>query len=249
MIFYFTGTGNSLSVAKQVQSPGEHLIDMGKARWKPELVYDLAPGEKVGFVFPVYFYGLPDTVRQFVSMVKLSAVPSYIYTIITCGGSIGGAGQMLGDLLQKQGYRLNCVYQVKMPDNYVLLYDAPSEEQAQKVLKDSEQKIRSFPGSIENLHSDGYPANLAARAKTAILYPWYDRTRKTAKFHADGTCTGCGACAARCPAKAIVIEDGKPKWVKERCDHCLACVRCGSVFYGKRPTGIRYIHPDLLKKG
>ncbi|MGN1083249.1 MAG: 4Fe-4S dicluster domain-containing protein, partial [Candidatus Avispirillum sp.] len=43
-------------------------------------------------------------------------------------------------------------------------------------------------------------------------------------------CTGCGACAASCPAKCIVMKpDGDGFLYPEVGDDCLGCERCTNV--------------------
>ncbi len=54
MIFYFSGTGNSLWVARQLQEslqePLYKLVDVLSS----DQVYALGEEERLGFVFPVY---------------------------------------------------------------------------------------------------------------------------------------------------------------------------------------------------
>lgn len=60
MIFYFTGTGNSLQVAKNIGNcQGEELISISSLMCKEKEFYEfsLENTEKVGFVFPVYAWG------------------------------------------------------------------------------------------------------------------------------------------------------------------------------------------------
>lgn len=71
MIFYFSGTGNSAWVARQLaEGQNEELlsiameIDRNKA-------YKLKEGEKVGFVFPVYAWAVPAIVLRFYSSAKV----------------------------------------------------------------------------------------------------------------------------------------------------------------------------------
>ena len=71
MIFYFSGTGNSAWVARQLaEGQNEELlsiameIDRNKA-------YKLKEGEKVGFVFPVYAWGPPQDSTSFYSSAKV----------------------------------------------------------------------------------------------------------------------------------------------------------------------------------
>ena len=55
MIFYFTGTGNSLFAAKALADEGEEIISIIDALHSKAFQYTLADNEKLGFVFPVYF--------------------------------------------------------------------------------------------------------------------------------------------------------------------------------------------------
>lgn len=249
MIFYYSGTGNSLYAAKQLKQENEQLISVAKAVQEEQFTYALDDGENVGFVFPVYFYGLPNTVLNFAKRVRFVQKPAYVYCVITCGGSIAGAGHLLKTALETNGIALRAVYKLKMPDNYVLLYDVTTQEEEKPILEAAQQKLEEIRGSIALRRFAGANASLAARVQTAAIYPMYERSRKTAKFYVTEDCTGCGACAARCPVNAIEMVDGKPVWVKEKCDQCLACIRCNAVQFGKRTVGkYRYMHPQLRKK-
>ena len=73
MIFYFTGTGNSLMAAKAAAVEGERLINMADAKKKKDFRYELRDSERVGFVFSVYCYTLPDVVLDFVRSLDISA--------------------------------------------------------------------------------------------------------------------------------------------------------------------------------
>ena len=82
-IFYFTGTGNSLKVAKDIAAgfEGASVIPIAA---NIEKATDLAPQGTVGFVFPVYYCGLPQIVYEFISLIDLSAA-SYAYVACTYG--------------------------------------------------------------------------------------------------------------------------------------------------------------------
>lgn len=93
MIFYFSGTGNSLYVARKLQEiDGSELIDIADALNKKRFNYNVKENEKIGFIFPVYFYGLPNLVTEFVDKLKIeSDKEPFIYSVITCGSAIGNA--------------------------------------------------------------------------------------------------------------------------------------------------------------
>ena len=154
---------------------------------------------------------------------------------------------MLSSLLAGRGLRLDAVFTVKMPINYVLLFRIPEEGKRERILSDAENTLAAIKNSIRNRRTAGIPSSLPARAASRLMYPIYSKGRKTAKFHTDDQCIGCGVCVGRCPAKAMVMEDGRPKWISERCIHCMACIRCGAVQYGSMTKGKkRYTNP-LLK--
>ena len=62
MIFYFTGTGNSLFAARTLAHDGEDVISMIDAVRGKAFRYTLKENEPLGFVFPVYFYTVSDPV-------------------------------------------------------------------------------------------------------------------------------------------------------------------------------------------
>ena len=65
MIFYFTGTGNSLYAARKLADEGEQIVSIVEALRSKAFHYTLSEGEKLGFVFPVYFYRCPVSAIQY----------------------------------------------------------------------------------------------------------------------------------------------------------------------------------------
>ena len=65
MIFYFTGTGNSLYAARKLADEGEQIVSIVEALRSKVFHYTLSEGEKLGFVFPVYFYRCPVSAIQY----------------------------------------------------------------------------------------------------------------------------------------------------------------------------------------
>ena len=84
MILYFSGTGNSLAVARQLaERLNEPLLSLYDAQ-------DLTHEKRVGLVFPTYDFNLPPAVRMLVS--KLTINPeAYVFAVITCGGQAGNS--------------------------------------------------------------------------------------------------------------------------------------------------------------
>ena len=245
MIFYFTGTGNSLVAAGRLAESGERLVDMAAPREKREFRYEIGKGEKVGFVFPVYWYTVGDVVMDFVRQLELSGA-RYVYAVITCGGGIGFAGAVLNRELKKRGIRLHCVYPLLMPDDAVFYYDIGPEEKIGKRLSDSEVKIGNIWEEIscKRIRRRGFSLWFIGYLMRFL----YHRAIGTRKFWVTDRCTGCGRCARKCPDHAIEMKNGKPVWTKKKCTKCSGCINCCpflAIEYGKGTEGrIRYHHPE-----
>lgn len=245
MIFYFTGTGNSLAAAKALLQPGERLISMAEALRDGEVQYTVSAGEAVGFVFPVYFYTLPTVVSEFAQ--RLSLVDAtYVYSIITCGGSIKQAGSVLKKKLAARGIELNYVRELVMPDNSMLFYQIPDSEKAQERLPIAKKQLSVYAQEIaarkqEVIGNRTVISDLLAKA--------YEKSRKTEKFYAESTCISCGLCEANCPQGAIKLVAKKPQWIRTECCKCSGCInRCPvqAIQYGRATKKRnRYVHPDF----
>ena len=59
LIFYFTATGNSLFVARELG--GKNIISIPQALKKGELVYE---ADEIGIVYPVYCHMPPNLVKD-----------------------------------------------------------------------------------------------------------------------------------------------------------------------------------------
>lgn len=245
MIFYFTGTGNSLFAAKRLLSPGERLVNIAGAVKNNEFEYEISKGENVGFVFPVYFYTVPEIVGEFVSKLSLHGA-EYIYSVITCGGGISRTGSVLRKRLEKQGHTLNYVSPLLMPDNGMLFYQIPSAQEETQKLSEAEKRLCEIAADIAERKTMPISASTII---SDIVGKGFYLCNKTAKFHAEESCTGCGVCASVCPVGAIEIQNGKPLWVKEKCTKCSACInRCPqtAIQYGNATKNRnRYVNPEL----
>ena len=248
MIFYFSGTGNSYDAALRLRDEDERLIDIKDAVWNREFWFEPEENEAVGFVFPVYFAGLPTIVNYFLKHVDFSVIPSYTYVVATCGGSAMNACGMAADVLGRNGYAVRAAYTVTMPDNYVVMFTIPSEEEQEKILTKAHESLDEIRRSVLARRRNRVYASLPKRAATAAMYNFYRFGRSTKEFYTDDKCVGCGVCAGRCPAKAIRMIDGHPVWIKDQCIHCMSCVRCNAIQYGdKLKDKARYKNPVLKK--
>ena len=129
MIYYFSGTGNSLSIAKYIaQYTNDILYDMSSHKVG---IDNLGADTSVGFIFPIYAWGLPKVVADFFS--AISPAPQqvrYTYTIFTCGDDIGYADKILIKTLHSKGWKIDCIFSIIMRETYICLpgFDIDSQE-------------------------------------------------------------------------------------------------------------------------
>src|SRR3712207_9530730 len=92
MIFYFSATGNTRWAANKLsQLLHDKLIYIPSAL-QGDCIFDLAPDEPVGFVFPIHGWRPPKIVREFINRLQLRSEGSeqrFIYSIVTAGDDIG----------------------------------------------------------------------------------------------------------------------------------------------------------------
>jgi len=247
MIFSFTGSGNSRSVASQLIR-GEPLISITEAMRTQQ--YTFEPDESVGFVFPIYFYTLPTVVEEFLEKLRFTRPPQYVYAVATCGGTTGAAIKKAQHILNRKGVRLSASFSVLMPDNYILLYNPPDEEQVKQRLMHSKTTIGDIKRLVQSQETGDFnllkgPLPHVVSLAASTLYRF---SRGTVKFNVDDTCISCGLCEEICPTRTIQLIEGKPKWMNPTCSHCLACIhRCpvSAIQYGEGTRNRRrYQNPE-----
>ncbi|MDD3345786.1 MAG: EFR1 family ferrodoxin [Candidatus Omnitrophica bacterium] len=251
-IYYFSATGNSLVVAKDVAwgLEGVSLIPVSRAIDEGGVEqYD-----KVGLVFPVYMFGLPLIIKDFLKEAKFKP-GAYIFSIATFGGMPGRVHSLARKILNRRGIDLACGFSVMMPGNYTPLYGAVSKEQQEEMFR--KEKVRAkelsqfiLEGKRGIYEEKPFLANL-------ILYSLIYNIGSlgipgaASGFWVKDTCIKCGLCAKVCPVDNIEMRDGKPYWF-DHCQHCMACLQwcpAEAIQYKKSTEGRRrYHHPEIAQE-
>lgn len=121
-IYFFTGTGNSLKVAKDLAEHLGHceLIPIAKI-WQRENLASTA--QKVGFAFPLYYSGMPKIVYDFIEKIDLTNA-EYFFAIVTSAGDVTELPLQQVNMLLKAKSRaksLNAGFFVTMPTIILLV--------------------------------------------------------------------------------------------------------------------------------
>ena len=114
-IYYFSGTGNSLHVARELQKriPETNLIPMVSLLNKDVIETN---GETVGFVFPIHFSAIPVPVKQFIKKLDLRSA-KYVFATATRIGTPHSAFVDIEKMLKKKGRSLDSHFTLNMASN------------------------------------------------------------------------------------------------------------------------------------
>lgn len=253
MIFYFSGTGNSLYAAKSIaQAQNEKLISIALEMQKEatERIYTLDKEELIGFVYPIYAWGPPEIVTDFIISAKINSEKSYVFSISTCGGNEGNSTKCLQKVLISKGISLDSAFSLIMPSNYVIGEDVCSKNEEKAVLENAEEKIKDINEIITKRQTGVFQLIPGKNPfmHTSVINPLFNHfARDTKKFYVTDVCSHCGLCQKICPVQSITLNE-KPVWGKA-CTQCLGCInRCPAhaIQYGEATKARgRYSHPDM----
>lgn len=253
IIYYFTGTGNSLAAAREIAAVLEDcdLVPVTSLRNTKD---DIIPqAERVGIICPVYFSGLPLMVAGFAGRLDLSHA-QYTFSVVTYGGSGGSSalGQ-LNRILKERNRGLDAGFMVKMPGNYILMYTSPAGKKREKMLAMADSQIAGIAGAVSRCEKRKLPSSFLANLVHSLAYPRFaSRVHEDdRKFTVSESCTSCGICSAICPAENIELVEGKPVW-KHRCELCCGCIHLCPVEAIQAGSGTvsrqRYRNPSVSIK-
>ena len=253
MIFYFTGTGNSLksalTIARKLQGSTNdtaRVVCMG-----PDEPFSFTGCcDTIGFVFPCHFGGVPWRVLEYVRALDLTGQESaYRYAVVTYGG--GFAATSLGQLnavLTEKGFPLDYGAMAQAFSTYVVLYKMSTKLNEKTTLLKT--RLEQVIADILKRHS------LPPKCMNAVA-GMYNRfatsngvKNEDCHFAAGDACVSCGQCARVCPVGNITLEGDppRPRW-HHRCTQCLACLQLcprEAIDFGAKTRGRgRYKHPEV----
>ncbi len=262
-IYYFSGTGNSYAVAKDIALglqasliPIPSVIDQSEIEPKADCI---------GIVFPVYYADAPIIACSFAS--KLKGLSSkYVFAVCTYGGGKGSAIKSLNCALMDG--KVTASYGIHMPQN---AFAKPREDKYklfEKARRMTDLIIMRTRKRETGFAASEWVVDMLQRPSIYLIRPimrnYLIKTVKGSKedshfslvnrldclFSVNERCRGCGICVKVCPVGNIELHEGKPIW-QHRCENCLACFNfCpeGAIQSQIAQNGYRYIHPEYKTK-
>lgn len=243
MILTFSGTGNSRYAANKLSRIlDEQVVKISEAD-PASLSFN---GSSLGIVCPVYSWGIPPIVADFISKLNTRFLKDVtdlpVWGVLTCGDETGLAPEMLRTSLQSQGVELSGIWSVIMPNVYVLLpgFDVDSKDLEVKKLEEAKIRLRHIADKIRKAEwTTDCTVGKNAALKSKIIYPLFKKYGiNTRKWRWTQECVMCGKCVAACPMNNITLRGGHPSWGKN-CTSCLACYHtcpAHAIEYGRSTT-------------
>ncbi|OHD10260.1 MAG: hypothetical protein A2086_00670 [Spirochaetes bacterium GWD1_27_9] len=267
-IYYFSGTGNSLVVARNIaEKIDAKLTPISSVIDKENIEID---ADVIGIIFPFYYLnstGMPLIISRFIK--KLTNISKkYIFAVCTYGGSPYLVIKNLSKIIESSGGKLAAGFGVHMPQ---CAFKKPFENK-KKILDKTEKKVDIICEYITSQKKGRYETdNIFVRLIVVLIRPIAIKEglksfKKLAKlpdssnlsfeelillsdnsYYTDEKCNGCGICSKICPVNNIKIINNKPVW-QNHCENCLACFNwCPkeAIHGGIAPNEYKYHHPDV----
>lgn len=226
MIYYFSGTGNSRRVALRLSEALNEPLGLMTEAPRPT-----DNDRLTGFVFPVYAWGLPKVVADFLAqMPRPRTGNGYTFGIMTCGDDTGYTNSFLRRALRRNGRKLDAVFSLQMRNTYVALpgfdIDPPTLAEAKETAafarldKEILPRIATREQGVCDVVRGALPFT-----KSYLLRPLFNAfLTGDGAFRSSSACTGCGRCVRVCPLGNIRLglASKRPHW-QGRCTDCHAC--------------------------
>ncbi len=250
-IYYFTGTGNSLHIAKRFAERIENCELIPILRYIDLESIHNTEATQIGFVFPIYMTTLPVPMRRFIH--KLNTRENvYYFALATRIGTSHSAFKEINSILKRKGKRLNLQWSFNMPSNDPKFnFKSLTGDQMKSLETAWETEIQLILPKIMSdspyLIKDSN-ANQKVPFVNVLRFMLKVAGTKPQKMHSDSKCIGCGNCERVCLSLRIEMINGKPVWPENkecyRCSACLTfCPTNASQITGMTEANGRYTHP------
>jgi len=243
-IFYFSGTGNTWWVSKQLKSIFNekkhhaeiYSIEKKKANWTNSLKTILDDSDLIGVGYPVYSSSIPKIMKEWVKENLCKYTNSIdqekkAFVFDTMAMFSGDTPLHMRKILRK------CNYNVRQAINIRMLSNLPqmprlmtwNEDDQQEIMDKAEEKCEKLVEKILEeekwvMRRDpfsrllGWIQRVGLRLEGKKIEEWYEIDEEQ--------CTLCKKCVNYCPVENLSIEEKNGDARVAFGDDCIYCMRC-----------------------
>jgi len=228
IIYCFSGTGNSLWLAKSTAKKlgDTEVSSIITLRDNGEVP---AKYERVGFVFPTCFLHPPKVVMEI--GVGLQFAPHHkVFIIVTCGGGNGFTLSDFRKLIQPRLRNRVQGFSIPLPGNHLVGFGAWSKARQHRLFENAKKSVVKATCTIR--------ADMPTKVKKDLpLKPltWMSKTfngrlgikdifSTAAEYYVTDACVRCGTCEKICSVRNIKVSEESVVF-GDNCQQCMACIQ------------------------
>lgn len=232
-LHYFSGTGNSYRTIKIVE---EKLKSAGYRVTMYRVTGGMTPVtgryDLHVFAYPVYALDMPHIMYSY--MKKLQPDRARAAAIAVYGkfkvdhplnGDDGYAAARAANILRSKGYDVVFTGAAGYPQSITIGLNPPMHEDQEAIRARSDRLVSEMAdqiiGGARSCRRTGIQNMIFAGF--GLLFMTIGRRSLGKLYVADDGCVGCGKCALICPAGAIDLVGGRPRW-NLNCEGCQRCI-------------------------
>lgn len=226
MVLYFSATGNTEFIAKEIAKGLDdecvNLLERIRNNDNSELHSD----KPFIICAPVYVCEMPRFMAKYLKKQTFTGSKD-VYFIFTSGGYCGISGVLAKSMMKKKKMNYKGHAEFKMPRNYIIndSYPLLSAEECEERILDSYAKVANTVQTIQN--GEKLKSRYVFLFESIITIPfnpvWSKLKYQTKDFYTTDKCVGCNKCVNLCPLNNIEVTEKAAKWGTE-CSHCMACI-------------------------
>lgn len=222
IILYFTGTGNSLYIARQLADENTEILSIPQMMKQGR--HDFAADE-IGIVYPIYGHMPPNMVRNFIKQARL--VAGYKFAVLTFGMLDFNAAEIWDNISRQSGTTFDYINTIVMVDNWLPDFNMADQIKMDKHIPEQLAKVKDDLGQQKKWVKPATDA--ARRAHEGFMY--FSRLdpdigflmRSEKYFQVTDACIGCGICTEVCPRGNYKLTSEGVKGEGD-CDFCFSCI-------------------------
>ena len=216
MVFYFTATGNSLYVSKQLDPL---VISIAQAIHDTDKHYK---DERIGIVCPIYGHEMPELVKEFIQSSTFET--DYFYVVLTYGNRHGGASELAQSFFKEQGLDPSYINVILMVDNYLPVFDMEEQIKIDKHVDEQIKQIKEDIDARKKMISSVTDEDHRVHQMYLDIVASHPKDMYKKLYVITDSCIGCSICEKICPKGCFHVKDQRSYWNGQECITCMACI-------------------------